>query len=83
MKVEVRIDETCKEPHAVIYADRMSQEVDDAAKKLSTPQSMSIAGFAGNEAVLLDLNEVERFYAEAGRVIACVNAKKFTVKKRL
>ena len=83
MKVEVKIDGSCREPHAVIYADRMSPEVDEAVKKLSAPMAMTLAGFSGSEAVFLDLKEVERFYAEAGKVIACTENGRYTVRKRL
>jgi len=83
MKVEIRLDETCRTPRIIILTDRMTDEVTELAKQLSEEQPRMIAGFREDTVELLDPSDVYRFYAEAGKVYAETQKDTFTVRLRL
>jgi DNA-binding LytR/AlgR family response regulator len=84
MKVEIMLEPGCSEPRAVIYADRMTDEVADAVKKLSSDAAQLITGFAQDgTAVPLAEDEIIRVFAEQGRVVALTSKGRFTLRQRL
>ena len=42
MKVEIKIDENCKDPKIIIVTDKMTNEINDIMKRLSDEQPESV-----------------------------------------
>lgn len=80
MQIEVQIQPGCREPRVVVYADRMSEEVQTILTRLETGQSRFLLGFRGEEATVLQPESLLRIYAENGRVYAATEQGLFTLK---
>ena len=63
MQVELKIDETCKDPKVIIIADKMTDEISALLKSLSSFYPHLIAGFSGDTVKLLEESEIVRVYA--------------------
>ena len=70
MQIEVQIQPGCREPRVVVYADRMSEEVQAILTRLEAGQSRLLLGFRGEEATVLQPESLLRIYVESGRVHA-------------
>ena len=70
MQIEVQIQPGCREPRVVVYADRMSEEVQAILTRLEAGQSRLLLGFRGEEATVLQPESLLRIYVESGRVYA-------------
>ena len=83
MKIELRLDEECSETKIIIVARKMTDEVSALMQKLSEETPQKIAGFDGDEVLLLEPADIVRIYAAAGKIFA-VNAKReFVLSLRL
>lgn len=82
MKVEIIIDPKCKQPHAVLYADRMTDEVRSMARRLSG-ETETIAAQSSRGVELLKPEDVVRIYTEGSKVCAQTLTGVFTLKARL
>ena len=56
MEIEIRIDSSCREPKAVIFTDRVTEEVNAIVQKLSGGQPALLAGFRDGMLEILDLS---------------------------
>ena len=83
MKIEVKVDAACKEPMVVVYTDRVTDEVQSIVRKLSQDAPAVIVGFREEDAVLLAEEEVQRVYAEGGKVFAETADGRFLLRLRL
>ena len=70
MKVEIKIDENCKDPKIIIVTDKMTNEINDIMKRLSDEQPKMIAGFKDEVVELLEPSDIYRVFAAAGKVFA-------------
>lgn len=70
MQIEVQIQPGCREPRVVVYADRMSEEVQAILTRLEAGRSRLLLGFRGEEATVLQPESLMRIYVESGRVYA-------------
>jgi len=80
MQIEVQIQPGCREPRVVVYADRMSEEVQTILTRLEAGQSRLLLGFRGEEATVLQPESLLRIYAENGRVYAATEQGIFALK---
>lgn len=83
MQIEIKIDETCKEPKILIMTDKMSDEVHAIMKKLSDEQHMILAGFKDGLVEILDPTAIDRILAQNGKVIAETNHGDYFLRLRL
>lgn len=83
MQIEVKIDETCKEPKVIIVTDSMTEKVSDIIKKLSDTRSGVIAGFQEDMVEILEPTDLYRVFAEDGKVFAETNRGQYTLRLRL
>ena len=83
MRIEIKIDETCKEPHVLICVDRVTDEVNELIKKLSDACPKTIAGFRDDCISLLEQQAIIRFYAANQKVYAQTESGEYLVKPRL
>lgn len=83
MKVEIRIDPACSEPKIVIHADRMTDEIDALARRLSAPNPDVIPAQTGRGIELIDAERIIRVYTEQQRVYAQTADGVYPLKFRL
>lgn len=83
MQIEIRIDENCKEPKIIIFADAMSSEVNAIVKKLSEEELPMIAGFKDEAVELLEPDAIYRIFSSDGKVLAETERGVFTIRLRL
>ena len=70
MQIEIKIDSGFKEPKAVIFTDKVTDEITELVRQLSDESSSIIAGFKDDTAELLEHNDIFRIYASNGKVYA-------------
>ncbi len=83
MKIEVRIDEKCKEPKIVVMTDKMTDEINALVKRLSEEQPQVIAGFKDDTVEVLEPSDIYRVFATSGKVLAETSHGKYTLRLRL
>lgn len=70
MKIEIKIDEDCTETKIVVVTSKVTEEVNEIVKRLSSEQPQIIAGFKDEQATMLEPNQIYRVYASDGKVYA-------------
>ncbi len=70
MKIEIKIDEDCTETKIVVVTSKVTEEVNEIVKRLSSEQPQMIAGFKDERATMLEPNQIYRVYASEGKVYA-------------
>lgn len=84
MQIEIKLDESCKEPKIIIHTDKMTEEVSQIVKLLSEEKPEVFAAIRENgEIVLLEQTEIIRIYAENDRVYAKTKDGSYRLKARL
>ena len=86
MKVEIRLDSKLPEPLAVISTAEITDEVNEAVRKLQeTKESGSdiITGFTDDRAEILSPEDIYRVYAENQKVLAVTDKGTFRLRMRL
>ncbi|MEA4870368.1 MAG: LytTR family DNA-binding domain-containing protein [Christensenella sp.] len=83
MKIEVKVDAACREPMVVVYTDKVTDEVQTIVRKLSQDTPEVVVGFRDEEAVLLSEGDIQRMYAEGGKVFAETPDGRFSLRLRL
>ncbi len=86
MKVEITIDEACKEPKILIITDRITEEVSEVLKQLSENSSEKgklLAGFCGDAAEVLEQSNIIRVYASGGKVFAVTEKGEYRLRLTL
>lgn len=82
MKVEIRVDPTRSEPEAVIYAPRVTPELEALAHRLSD-ETERLTVYSDRGAAFVPLSDILRLYAERQSVLAQTAQGTFTVRQRL
>lgn len=83
MQIEIQIDSSCTEPKIIIVTDKMTDAVHDIVKNLSEKTPEVLCGFYDNTAQILELSNIIRIYAVAGKVVAVNNSKEYVLRMRL
>ena len=83
MKIEIKIDEGCKEPKIVILTDRVTEEINEIVKRLSGEQTRMLAGFKDGQATVLEPERIYRVYASNGKVYAEAEGGTYLLRLRL
>ena len=84
MQIEIKLDESCKEPKIIIHTDKMTEEVSQIVKLLSEEKPEVFAAIHENgEIILLEQTEIIRIYAENDRVYAKTKDGSYRLKARL
>lgn len=83
MQIEIKIDSEFKEPKAVIFTDKVTDEITELVRQLSDERSSIIAGFKDGTAELLELNDIFRIYSSNDKVYAETANGTFTLRLRL
>lgn len=83
MKIEIKIDDGCKEPKIVILTDRVTEEINEIVKRLSGEQTRMLAGFKDGQATVLEPERIYRVYASNGKVYAEAEGGTYLLRLRL
>ncbi len=83
MRIEIQMDENCKETKIIIVTGKVTDEVNAIMKRLSDEQAQMIAGFKGDMAEVLEPSDIYRIYAESGKVLAQTGSGEYTLRQRL
>lgn len=83
MQIEIKIEETCKEPKIIVITDKMTDEINTIIKKLSNQQPKMIAGFKEDTIEVLEPNSIYRIFASSGKVFAETDRGEYTLRLRL
>ena len=70
MKIEIKIDEGCTETKIIVVTSKVTEEVNEIVKTLSSEQPQMIAAFKDDQATMLDPTQIYRVYASEGKVYA-------------
>lgn len=70
MKIEIKIDEDCTETKIIVVTSKVTEEVNEIVKRLSSEQPRMIAGFKDDQATMLEPTQIYRVYASEGKVYA-------------
>lgn len=83
MRIEIKIDEKCKDPKIIVMTDKMTDEVNAIVKRLSDEQPQVIAGFKDDTVEVLEPSDIYRVFSESGKVLAETNHGEYALRLRL
>lgn len=83
MRIEIKIDSTCREPRIIIMTDRMTEEVNALVGRLSEEPPQILAGFRGEVLEVLEPSELIRAYASEGKVYGVTGKGEYLLRLRL
>ena len=83
MQVEIKFDNSYREPKIVIFTDRMTPEIQTLMNKLLEAPPQMLAGFREGMLEVLDQREIIRIYAAAGKVFAATENREYQLRLRL
>ena len=84
MRVELKLDPSLKEPHAVLYASARTPEIEALLRQLEsagTPESFT--AYRDSEVVLLPLQDILLFQTDGKGVVCQTEKGTYTVKQRI
>jgi DNA-binding LytR/AlgR family response regulator len=83
MEVEIKIEPEFKHPKIVVYTDEVTKEISDMVKFLSGKDYSMIAGYKGNEIILMKQDDIVRIYTCGQKVLARLENETVQLKYRL
>lgn len=83
MKIEIKIDEGCTDTKIIVVTSKVTEEVNEIIKRLSSEQPQMIAGFKDEQATMLEPAQIYRVYASEGKVYAEVENGTHLLRLRL
>lgn len=83
MQVEIKIDNTCKEPRIIVVTDQLTDEIQALIRRLSEESPRILSGFRNDTLEVLDQSDIFRIYASGGKVYAVTARGEYTLRLRL
>ena len=83
MKTEVKLEADCAETKVIIIAEKMTQEISDLMQRTTEEAPQAIAGFDGDDVLLLEPTNIVRIYSAVGKVFAVADGKEYVLRLRL
>lgn len=83
MQIEIKIDDSCREPKIIVITDKVDEQITALVKKLSEEAPQMIAGFRDDAVKLLDQAEILSIYASEGKVLCRTADGTYTLRLRL
>lgn len=83
MQVEIKIDNTCKEPKVLVFTDKITDEISALVRKISDDTPRIISGFCDSTLKILEQSDIYRIYASGGKVYAVTTEGEYTLRLRL
>lgn len=82
MQIEIQLNESCTEPKIILQAAQLTDEIKELAQRLTVGTTW-LAGFCGEQAVLLNPDDLLRVTAQNGKVWAVTSQGSYTLRMRL
>lgn len=83
MQIEIKLDDSYKEPKVIIYTDSVTEEVNELIKKLSVSEPHVITGFRNDNLEIIDHADIIRIFASNGKVYAKTQKDEYVLRQRL
>lgn len=83
MQIEIKIDNSYKEPKVILLTDKMSEEINTIIRKLSEEAPQILTGFREETLEILEQSEVIRIYAAARKNYAVTDKGEYLLRLRL
>lgn len=83
MQIEIKIDNSYKEPKVILLTDKMSEEINAIIRKLSEEAPQILTGFREETLEILEQSEVIRIYAAARKNYAVTDKGEYLLRLRL
>lgn len=83
MRIEIKIDNSCKETKIVVVTDKITDEINTLVKKLAEDTPQLIAGIQRDVLKILDQHDIFRIYAANGKVCAETEDGEYLLRLRL
>lgn len=83
MKVKIEIDDKYLEPNAIIYTNKVTDEISKIVEFIQEEKNCVINGFKDEEVFIIKLEDIEKIYALNGKVLLETEKEAFEVKKRM
>jgi DNA-binding LytR/AlgR family response regulator len=83
VKVEIKIDRQLEETTVVIMTKEISDEVNELAKMLSSPNAQLIVGFKDSNAIVVETRKIVRIYAANQKVYIVTDDGEYLSRLRL
>lgn len=83
LRIEIQVNQDCKEPKILIITDRMTEEVKELIQKLSNDAPQMLIGYWEDQAEPISPEEIIRVYAASGKVYAVTEQKEYILRMRL
>ena len=83
MQIEIKIDNSCKEPRIIVVTNKITDEINKLVKKLAEDTPQLLAGVQGDVLKILDQHDISRIYATNGKVYAETEDGEYLLRLRL
>ena len=84
MRVELKLDPTLKDPHAVLYASARTPEIEALIKQLeSAGEAVTFTAYRDNQVIMLPLQDILLFQTDGKGVVCQTEKGTYTVKQRI
>ncbi len=83
MQIEIKIDETFKEPKIILITSKMTEDLNTLIRKLADDQPKMIIGVKDEIVEILEPRIIFRIYAQSGKVLAQTDKGEYSLKLRL
>lgn len=83
MEVEIKIEPEFTNPKIVIYTDEVTKEISDIVRMISSKDYSMIAGYKGDEILLIKYEDIVRIYTHGQKVLARLENETVQLKYRL
>lgn len=83
MEVEIKIEPEFTNPKIVIYTDEVTKEISDIVRLISSKDYSIIAGYKGDEILLIKYDDIVRIYTQGQKVLSRLENDTVQLKYRL
>lgn len=83
MQIEIKIDGAYKEPKIVIFTDKITDEINGIADRISAVSPQILCGFRGDTLEVLEQSDILRIYSLNGKVFAATVKGEYKLRLRL
>ena len=83
MEVEIKINPEYRIPKVIILTDKVTEEINSLAARLSEEAPQLISGFRDSVLKILEQEEIIRVYSSDGKIIAATDDGEYFLRQRL
>jgi len=83
VQVEIKIDESCKEPKVLVMTAQVTDEINNLVKRLSDIQPQLIAGYRNDTLEIIEPSKILRAFSSNQKVFIQTDDAEYTIRQRL